>query len=324
MNDAMSKSLVSVVIPTYKRSDYLIRAIESVRKQTYQNLEIVIVDDNPRDSLFRKETERKIEKYKEDKRIKYIKNIENLGGALARNCGISESSGEYITFLDDDDMYLPNKIETQLEFMKIHDLEMSFSNVAIVNMKGELIDFREHRYVNSDDDNDKLLKHHLMHHLTPTGTYMFKKDALVKIGSFDNASVGQEFRLMLKTITNGLRIGYLNRTHVVQFVHDGERISIGANKIKGEKELFDLKSQYFSKLKFSEIRYIKFRYRAVLTVVGIRSKKPILVAKNAALAFLNSPINFAREVSNQFNKVKKNKEIEKIIMRELNYYQNLR
>lgn len=315
---------MSVVIPTYKRSDYLIRAIESVRKQTYENIEIIIVDDNPKDSLFRKETEKKIEKYKEDVRIKYIKNSENLGGALARNCGINESSGEYVTFLDDDDIYLANKVESQLEFMQAYNLEMSFSNVAIVNMKGDLIDFREHRYISEDDDNDKLLTHHLMHHLTPTGTYMFKKDALLKINSFDKASVGQEFRLMLKTITNGLRIGYLNKTHVVQFVHDGERISVGANKIIGEKELYDLKSQYFSKLKTSEIRYIRFRYRAVMTVVGIRSKKPILALKNGALAFINSPTSFAKEIINQLSKVKRNKEIEKRIKSELDLYQNLR
>src|SRR5690625_1431721 len=87
-NEEIRKSMngkVSVIIPTYKRSDFLERALESVLAQSYANIEVVVVDDNEPNSSFRAKTEEKMKKYSEDKRIKYIKNKKNLGGALARN-----------------------------------------------------------------------------------------------------------------------------------------------------------------------------------------------------------------------------------------------
>ena len=136
--------LVSVIIPTYKRSDYLIRALNSVLMQSYSNIEIVIVDDNDPGSEYRKKTKEKINNYKDLAKIQYIENLKNLGGALARNEGIKAAQGEYVAFLDDDDIFLKDKIKHQMEFMLLNKLDLSFSNVAIVNEKGKIIDFREH------------------------------------------------------------------------------------------------------------------------------------------------------------------------------------
>jgi glycosyltransferase involved in cell wall biosynthesis len=108
------KILVSTIIPTYKRADLLSRAIDSVLNQTYQNIEVIIVDDNDPDTEFRKETELLMSKYLNDKRIIYIKHPRNKNGAAARNTGISCSNGEVICFLDDDDWFVPLKIERQL------------------------------------------------------------------------------------------------------------------------------------------------------------------------------------------------------------------
>lgn len=112
----MSK-LVSVVIPTYKRSDMLIRTIESVLNQSYNNIEVIVVDDNNNDN-YRKETEEKMIKYKHNPKIRYIKHKRNLGGCAARNTGLRESKGEFICFLDDDDIIYKEKIEKQVEFLE--------------------------------------------------------------------------------------------------------------------------------------------------------------------------------------------------------------
>ena len=107
--------LVSVVIPTYSRSDTLERALNGILKQTYQNLDIIVVDDNPPNSVYRLFVQQIIKKYASDQRIRYIQNTQNLGGAGARNVGIEAAKGEYIAFLDDDDEYYPEKIEKQLK-----------------------------------------------------------------------------------------------------------------------------------------------------------------------------------------------------------------
>ena len=106
----MNEPLVTVIITTYKRPDKIERAIDSVINQTYPNIELIVVDDNIKDTQERKETEKIVERYSN---IRYIKNEKNLGGALSRNVGIKEANGEFISFLDDDDKYKPTKIEEE-------------------------------------------------------------------------------------------------------------------------------------------------------------------------------------------------------------------
>src|SRR5690554_3267503 len=106
---------VSCIIPTYKRTNTLYRAIESVRNQTYSNLEILVVNDNDKDS----EITYKIKEYIEalnDDRIVLLQVEEHLNGARTRNIGINYSRGEYIAFLDDDDEWCESKIEKQINY----------------------------------------------------------------------------------------------------------------------------------------------------------------------------------------------------------------
>ena len=86
----MKEKMVSVIIPTYKRADYLTRAIDSVLNQTYNNIEIIVVDDNNSNSTDRKNTESIMQKYNENSKIKYIKHSKNMNGSAARNTGVSE------------------------------------------------------------------------------------------------------------------------------------------------------------------------------------------------------------------------------------------
>ena len=98
---------ISVIIPTYNRAKSIIQSINSVLKQTYHNLEVLIIDDCSNDM-----TASLISNIK-DNRIKYIKLKENKGASFARNLGIKMSTGKYITFQDSDDIYHINKIEKQ-------------------------------------------------------------------------------------------------------------------------------------------------------------------------------------------------------------------
>jgi len=103
------KPEVSVVIPTYNRAHLISRAIQSVLSQSYQNLEIVIVDDGSIDN-----TEEVIKSFK-DGRIVYIRHDKNKGASAARNTGIKASKGKYIAFQDSDDEWFPDKLELQVK-----------------------------------------------------------------------------------------------------------------------------------------------------------------------------------------------------------------
>lgn len=285
---------VSVIVPTYKRSpDFLEIAVESLLNQTYKNIEIIIIDDSPDDYIERENIKLYAENL-EDDRVIYRQNEKNLGGSLARNRGIEMSTGDYITFLDDDDMYKPDKIKAQVDFMEKHDYDMSFANMLIKNTSGAVIDVRDYHDIESLD-NDYMLKYHILHHATGTPTYMYKRQALFSIGLFDDAIMGQEFYLMLKTIEAGLKIGYLNRYDVIVFRHAEEAISTGPNKIKGEKILYERKKEYFHKFSNKEIRFIKMRHYAVMAIAHKRNSKTLGFFLYALRSFIASPISLTKE-----------------------------
>ncbi len=100
---------VSVIIPTYNRAHLLGRAIESVLDQTYQDFEIIVVDDASAD-----ETEEVVKSFGDD-RINHIRHQKNKGGSAARNTGIKAARGEFIAFLDSDDEWVPKKLEKEID-----------------------------------------------------------------------------------------------------------------------------------------------------------------------------------------------------------------
>ena len=110
----INNPLVSVIIPTYKRSDYLLRAIDSVLRQTYAPIEIIVVDDNEGNNEFREATKKNLQHYITSAAIQYLEHENNKGLPAARNTGIRLAKGDYVAFLDDDDEFLPEKIGLQV------------------------------------------------------------------------------------------------------------------------------------------------------------------------------------------------------------------
>jgi len=106
------KPEVSVIIPTFNRAAFLKSAIKSALHQTYDDIEIIVVDDNSSAPVH------DVIKKLQDTRIKYIRHKHNFGVSVARNTGIKASKGKYIAFLDDDDEWLPEKLEKQIEIIK--------------------------------------------------------------------------------------------------------------------------------------------------------------------------------------------------------------
>jgi len=130
------RSKVSVIIPTYNRANLINRAIKSILNQTYQNFEIVAIDDSPDD-----ETEKVVESFN-DERIKYIRNKAKTNLPRARNQGVRESSSDskYIAFLDDDDEWLPLFLEKTVEKLeKEKDSVMVISHAEMRSKSGEFL-----------------------------------------------------------------------------------------------------------------------------------------------------------------------------------------
>lgn len=301
--------LVSVIIPTYQRSEYLIRAVRSVLEQTYPSVEAVVVDDNGTDSVYAGEVKKSLEDaFGDEPRIVYVQKEKNEGGAMARNEGARYASGEYLCFLDDDDIFLPHKIEHQMEFMVRYGLELSFTNIKMYNEKECLVDLRDHsEYITSWAQKD-LLKQHILHHLTPTDVYMFSREGFFKTGGFQTRKVSQEFMLMLEAITIGLKIGYLPEVTAIQYIHSGRRISQAGRRAAGDKELLEVKKQYFSLLSRREIRYTKFRYHAALAVYFFRNSRFFSGGAHLFSAFFTAPVVCFKEAFHMTKRLEQQRE----------------
>ena len=118
----MIDELVSIIMPSWNTGRFIAESICSVLAQTYQNWELIIVDDCSTDN-----TDEVVEPFLSDSRIKYLHNEHNSGAALTRNYAMREAHGEWIAFLDSDDLWMPEKLEKQIAFMKKSGYVLSYT-----------------------------------------------------------------------------------------------------------------------------------------------------------------------------------------------------
>ena len=286
--------LVSVLVPTYKRGDLLQRALDSILAQTYKNIEIVVVDDNPPESEHRMRTAELMGQYIGTGKIRYVQTPGATGGGAARNFGLKYCSGDYIAFLDDDDRYLPDKLETQLAFMQEHHLDMCYQDVQWNDTQERIVEVRRMDRV-TDFSQEGLLRTHIVTAIAPTAIYMIRRDALLKTEGFGEVPRGQDFIFMLRCIEADLRIGYMPGVHVVQYIHDGERISVGEKFIQAQTKIYELMCSYKPILSKQERRYVDFRFNAVCAFSCLRGKQLGKAVPFAAKAFFISPVDCFKE-----------------------------
>lgn len=286
--------LVSVVVATYKREAELKNALESLAKQTYPNMEIVLVDDNGNDEWNSKVSET-VEVFRNRYpkiKLECIVNNSNQGSSKTRNIGIHSANGDYITFLDDDDIYLPDKIRKQVEFMETNQCDYSITDLILYNEDDKKINRRIRSYI-KETTVESLRLYHLKYHMTGTDTIMFKKEYLIQIGGFASIDVGDEFYLMQRAIEEGGKFGYLPGCEIKAYVHTGDGgLSSGDGKIKGENALYEYKKTFFDQLEAGDIRYIKMRHYAVIAYAELRRKNYVKFISNAMKSFFASPCNF--------------------------------
>ena len=135
----MSTPLVSVIMPYYKKSEFINASVNSILNQSFKEFEIILIDDElTKNSYEILENVKKL-----DVRIRVFKNKKNLGAGQSRNDAINFCKGQYIAFCDCDDLWRQNKLEKQIKFMKDCNLEFSFTSYEIINNNDLKIGFRD-------------------------------------------------------------------------------------------------------------------------------------------------------------------------------------
>lgn len=191
MEEEKKSPTISIIIPTYNRAHLIHRAINSVLNQTYQDFEIIIVDDGSTDN-----TEEAVRSFN-DSRIEYIRHEKNQGAAVARNTGIKAAKGEYIAFQDSDDEWFPQKLEKQMKVF-----ETASPEVGVVYTGFWCMANNKKRYVPSKSVKQKegnIFKELLKGSFITTQSIVVRKKCFESAGLFDeNLPRFQDWELALR------------------------------------------------------------------------------------------------------------------------------
>lgn len=228
----MPHPLVSVVVPTFNREHLIGRTIESVLRQTYDAVEIVVVDDGSTDGT----AETIARGYGSDARVRYVRQ-ENGGPASARNHGLREARGAYVALLDSDDTWAPWKLSLQVRCMERHpELGMTWTDMAMIDPAGNVVDpaylrhmYRAYRWFRDEDlfaatfplreiapdladivgerplRTGEIFSQMVMGNLVHTSTTVLRRDRVDRVGGFDESLrlSGEDYDFHLRTCREG-------------------------------------------------------------------------------------------------------------------------
>ncbi len=184
-----NQPLVSVVIATYNMGHYLPEAVNSVLRQTWSNLEIVIIDDGSTD-----DTAHQIAPLATDEKVHYIR-TENKGQPQAKNRGLHEAQGEFIAFCDADDLWSPRKLELQMREFENPKVGVVYSEVSYIDQEGDHID-KAQPY---ERHSGTVTEHLVIKNFVPFGTAVIRRACIDKNGPFDETlPMGIDWDLWLR------------------------------------------------------------------------------------------------------------------------------
>lgn len=249
------QEMVSVIIPTYKRPKGLKNAIDSVLNQSYKNIEVIVVDDNDPETKYRKETEQVMKKYVENSSLKYIQHSKNLNGSVARNTGIKESKGKFIAFLDNDDEFLKDKIELQVN--KLNNLGNTYGLVYTKFVRKRNNKIIEKGIENRTGDlTAEILKGTF--YISAGSNILVRKEIVDKLNGFDESFLRRqdlEFLIRASLLT---KIAHVNKNCLIINRDDRSNAkSLSEKQYKENAEKYiETFNQYIEKLPNNEKRKV--------------------------------------------------------------------
>lgn len=229
----MKEALISCVIPTYKRSETLTRAIDSVLSQTYPNMEVIVVDDNNPDDEYSQYVRTLIaDNYANEPRVRYLAQEKHINGAVARNFGVAHADGEYVAFLDDDDEWRPEKVRRQADYLNAHPEVGGVTCLYSIYRNGEVIGGL--KPYDSENLQLKVLSRQVS---MSTPTFMGRKDLMVQSGLFDPTLLRHQEIQFFTDFLNVASIEPINED-LVKVHADSEINRPNLEKLIGVKEAF--------------------------------------------------------------------------------------
>jgi glycosyltransferase involved in cell wall biosynthesis len=223
--------LVSVVIPAYDVAPYIAETLDSVFAQTFKQFEVIIVNDGSPDS---NDLERALEPYMD--RIRYVRQ-ENRGAGAARNRGVSEARGEYIAFLDGDDLWLPEYLERQLEFLHQGGYEFTYADALLIGdspLAGKT--FMETAPSKGPVTFISLIRTECN---VITSGVIARRVALIEAGLFNESlRNAQDFELWARMARRGLRASYQRKVLLQYRCREGSLSGDAMNRLARERRVF--------------------------------------------------------------------------------------
>ena len=210
----MKKDLVSIIIPIYNGEKYIESAINSILSQTYDNYEVIIIDDYSKDNSYN------IAKSFQNRKIKVYKNNLEKGLAPARNCGIKKAKGKYIAFLDVDDVWNKDKLLKQVTFMRNNNIPFSYTSYDFIRNN-------KHKIIKADNISDykRLLKKcNIIPSSVMIDTYVIPKDIM-----YMPNILCEDYQTWLNILKKGYKVYGLKVVLTSYYVVEG---SLSSNKIK--------------------------------------------------------------------------------------------
>ena len=306
----MKKEKVSIIVPIYNVEKYLEKCLKTILNQTYENLEIILVDDGSTD----KSSIICDEYCEKDKRIKVI-HKKNEGVSSARNKGIKESTGKYVVFIDSDDYVVNNYIEILYKYMIDNNVDLVISNAIDVNEEGVILKLKETNdlFMNKEECLKGLLSEDNFYH-TCWGN-MYRKDLLEKIRFNCEYRMSEDLDFLYRYIKHIRSAYFLSKNMYYYLKREGSE----TNSIYSEKWTDELKICNFIISEIVELendlhKYAKRKYIRL----NINQAYKFTLNKNQIKNFKNNIKLYKNDIFN--SKVFDNKEKLKIILFLKSYY----
>jgi glycosyltransferase involved in cell wall biosynthesis len=209
---------ISIILPCYNGARWISQAIESVLAQTYEDFELVVVDDGSRDN-----SREIVSTYLHDERIRYIYQ-ENKGFSGALNRGIRESRGEFIGFIGQDDLYMPNKLQVQVQYFDEHkDADLVHSGYCSIDSNGRIIgvympnklqvqyfDRYKDAKLSKFSSRQKMIRYLFINNFIGFETVLVRRNCFDEVGLFDERMTGFSDHDMWLRIAGKFNIGYID------------------------------------------------------------------------------------------------------------------
>jgi len=267
---------VSVIIPTRNRLALLKRAINSVLAQTFKDLEIIVVDDCSTDETGEYLRNEKIPN------LNYIRLEQKSGGAVARNCGIKEAKGKYIAFLDDDDEWLPDKLQKQIKCIEQNEnTGICYTGRRIITNDDSIKGITKSYSFNYPPGKDNYLAIMRDNFVGVTSSVVIPREILLQINGFDeDMPCYQDYELFIRILKNYKAVG-INEPLVNYYIEKSvEHVSFTREKVfVGSRYLL---------AKYKDDPYGKYLKKALLKINLKKMLKSYSYAKEVISYFIKS------------------------------------